>query len=1058
MQQPTIANVLRKAMGHLCLTLVFSLTAIAQESTGSIQGTVKDQNGATIPGAKVTATSPALVRSLDTTTDKEGTYRFPKLPVGLYAITVGQTGFKTAKNEGITLVLGSELTLDIALATGSVSESVTISATAEAIDVSTSRTSTNITEKFVEITPRGRSFNTLLQVAPGVVYDRNAGSAFGGSSTAGTTGTNGNNPGGGVGGYSVNGASGSENAFIIDGVEVSNIRNGALSRDNAIPFEFIREVQVKSGGLEAEYGGATGGVVNAITKSGSDSFHGEGAFLFTSAAMNSRPRGFWQRLSTNAAVPEFFRQKEDEYRTLYPGFTLGGPILKERLHFFTGYFPEITRTERSINFVSGGAKTTTNRLLRHYALSRVDYAPTQKIQINTSYVWTPIRNAGLLTGTDPRVAPPTNDLSIGGGYTPSNAYTASFTYTPTSKLILSARYGYKYVNDRGNTYGLPTQTLLLYQRATSGPTYSGPVVPTALAGAAGFQNVSNTFAVLKDVLTRHNVYLDGSYITRIAGQQHTLKGGYALNRMGNSVDDDYPNGRFDIYWGEGFTRGSKVNERGAYGYYIWEDGVRHNSTVTGRNQGFYVQDQWQVTQRITLNLGVRFENEFLPPYTKTAANGAAIPNPIDFSWGDKIAPRLGGAWDVLGNGRWKLSGNFGHFFDTMKYELARTSFGGDYWHQRVYKLDGTDLSKLSKASPSALGSLIIDIDNRTVAVNSQGQLDGIDPDIKPMLSREWSVASEHRFGSNITFSGRYTRKQIVRGIEDIGVLDANESEVYTIGNPGFGQTDAKKFTAPNGQPLTPKAVRNYDGLEFRMDHRLSEGLGNGFAKGLGYSASYTYSRLWGNWSGLANSDADGRSQPNVSRDFDLTFLNFDSKGQNVYGLLATDRPHIFKIFANYPLRWMAGTTDFSLSQLAYSGTPLTSTVTLFVPVYYNGRGDLGRTPAFTQTDMLVAHTFNVSERVKIKVDANVINLFNQGIVTGLTTALNRNGNLPLTTAQFFKGFDAVKLVNPNGTNPALITASNPTGAYPPPNINPIYQLPRNYQGIREMRIGFHLTF
>ena len=111
-------------------------------------------------------------------------------------------------------------------------------------------------------------------------------------SAAGTaTGTSGNNPGGGVGGYSVNGASGSENAFVIDGVEVSNIRNAALGRESAIPFEFVREVQVKSGGFEAEYGGATGGVVNVITKSGSDEFHGQVSLSFTEFLDELRPAG-----------------------------------------------------------------------------------------------------------------------------------------------------------------------------------------------------------------------------------------------------------------------------------------------------------------------------------------------------------------------------------------------------------------------------------------------------------------------------------------------------------------------------------------------------------------------------------------------------------------------------------------------------------------------------------------------------------------------------------------------------------------------------------------------
>src|SRR5206468_5304373 len=97
-------------------------------------------------------------------------------------------------------------------------------------------------------------------------------------------------------------------------------------------------------------------------------------------------------------------------------------------------------------------------------------------------------------------------------------------------------------------------------------------------------NVASTFLVLKDITTRHNVYLDGTYITRLFGQQHAIKAGYALNRIANDVNDDYLNGRFDIYWGEGFTRGSIVNRRGAYGYYIWRHGLRHNAHVNSRNQ------------------------------------------------------------------------------------------------------------------------------------------------------------------------------------------------------------------------------------------------------------------------------------------------------------------------------------------------------------------------------------------------------------------------------------------------------------------------------------------
>src|SRR5438128_1494061 len=301
----------------LCLMASFAIIATAQENFGSIQGTIKDPKGAAIVGAEVTATSPALVRQQVATTDSEGRYNFPSLPAGLYSITASATGFTPTKKDDISVVVGTQLKLDLELPVGGVAGTVTVTSTSEALDVTTSKTSTNITERFIETTPKGRGFNSILTAAPGVIFDTRAGSAGGGM-----TGTNGNNPPGGVGGYSVNGASGSENAFVIDGVEVSNVRNAALGRESAIPFEFVREVQVQSGGFEAQYGGATGGVVNVITKSGSDQFHGEGSLMFTNSLLNSRVRGFWQRSPTSATTAEFFRSKEDDYVSLYPGGSL----------------------------------------------------------------------------------------------------------------------------------------------------------------------------------------------------------------------------------------------------------------------------------------------------------------------------------------------------------------------------------------------------------------------------------------------------------------------------------------------------------------------------------------------------------------------------------------------------------------------------------------------------------------------------------------------------------------------------------------------------------------
>ncbi len=1039
MKQATFSGIIKNALNILCITILFSLVAFAQENTGSVQGSVKDPSGAIVPGAKVTLTGSGLVRSLDAITDSQGTYLFPKVPAGTYTVTVAQTNFKTVKNEEVKVVLGFASAVDVTLTAGNISEAVTITSGGDTIDVSSSKAATNITQEFVDKTPKGRQFHSLLVVAPGVRPEPKSGNF-------------------GVGGFQINGASGSENTFVVDGVDVSDVRRGALRNNDSLPFEFVKEVQVKTAGFEAEYTGTMGGVINVVSRSGSNEFHGDAWLQMNGAALNSRPRGLWRRTTADVTKNEFFRAKEDEYRTFYPGFTFSGPIIKERLNFFTGYTADLNRTERTTAFAAG-TRTTTRRFISHRGVARVDYAPTQKLQINTSYFWNPVKQVGDLTGNDPSVAAPSTDFSIRGGYVPASNYTASAVYTVTPNFILEARYGYKYLNDKNGNYGLAAAPWYRWNASTApGVGTDAPsivtqakltqtqynAIPVAYRQANGFQNVASTFGIQRDITTRHNVYLNAIYLTNWFGQRHSFKGGFALNRLNNDVLDNYTQGRFEIVWGEAISRGSIQGVRGDYGYYIWRDGVRHNAQVSSRNQGYYAQDSWQVRKNITLNLGVRLENEFLPPYTKVVA-GNKVPNPISFGWGDKISPLLGGAWDIRGDGKWKLSASYGQYYDLMKYELARGSFGGDYWHDHYYKLNDPDLSKLSLANPAALAGgtpKVLDVDNRTVPINAQGQLDGIDPDIKPMSSRQYSISLDHEIKPGMLFNVRYTRSRLVRGIEDIGVLDAESNEVYTIGNPGFGQTDATKFKTTSGVPLTPKATRNYDGVEFRLDGRFSEGI----LKRLNYNASYTYSRLWGNWGGLANSDEGGRSDPNVSRAFDLSPGNFDSKGQNVFGLLATDRPHTLKLFLNYAQPWgKSGETLFSVNQIAYSGTPLTSTVGFIVPVFYAGRGDLGRTPVYTQTDLLISHTISLGERVKLKLDANFTNLLNQGAVIDTDQAFNRSGSINITDAAFYKGgWDVNTLVN------------SVTGAVPSKNIN--YKFANAYQGIRDVRLGMRLTF
>jgi hypothetical protein len=1012
--------------------------SFAQERAGEIAGTVVDESGAPVPGATLTATSPSTPRALEATSDAQGRYRLFNVPIGTYIVTTGLTGFSTHK-ASLEVRLGSQVTHNPKLSVGAMTEEVEVQGGALSIEMTSSRSATNITAEQIENLPKStRGFQALLPMAPGVFLEPKSGNA-------------------GVGGVQVGGSSGAENAFYVDGTEVSDLRRGSLREANAVPFEFVQEVQIKSGGFEAEYGGATGGVINVATKSGTNEYHGSLGASYTGSPLNSPDRGYFKSSPGNADIGEFFQPKEDDYSVLSPSATFGGPILRDRLHFFAAYSPDLEKSTREIAYASG-ARTFEQERTRHFSLVRLDYSPSSTLQFNASYLWSPAKRIGGLPDRDPRIAAPSNDLSVLGGFIPAQTASAGLSWTPTSKFVVSARYGYKYQNDKDGNYGLPGAPFITYNTPSSA---SGITVP--VPGGGGFNTTSSTLKTQFDVTTRHNAYLDGTYVA----SNHTFKVGFALNHVGNLVSRDYENGRFTVNWGEAYSRGSVQNQRGTYGYYRWEDGVRNSGDVTSRNQSLYAQDTWRVGKRLTINAGVRIENEFLPAF-KEEVNGIRVANPVSFGWGDKIAPRAGFAYDVKGDGNWKLSGSFGLFYDTLKYELARGAFGSDFWVTHVYRLNDPDIRRLSRDNPGALGPEILNFDNRTLPINAAGELEGIDPDIKPYKSMEFTLALDHQFSSKVVGGIRYTHRDLLRAIEDIGVLNAEDDEVYLIGNPGFGQTRDTSSVyggqAPDGTFLVPEASRKYDAVELRTQGQFGK---------FNVLASYTYSRLFGNYSGSANSDESGRQDPGVSRAFDLPYYYFDGNGQQTEGVLGTDRPHALKLFAWYQFKSGLGTTNLGVNQVALSGTPDSTTVIyLSAPTFPFGRGDLGRTPAYIQTDLNLAHSIELGKSRSLRFEVNVRNLFDQDSVISRVTQINRTSaisqqRLPLD--QFFAGYNVYDHIGPNNPSVAISPIYNrPSGSYrggqggglvgDPSALSARAPNFGAFQDFRTIRLGVTLTF
>src|SRR5712691_13286120 len=230
--------------------------AFAQETTASMQGVVKDQTGAVVPNATVELSSPAMMGTKTVKTDQSGSYRFADLPPGEYTLTVTAPNFRTWKLTKIDLSAGRLPTLDVQLQMGAVSETVEVSAVAPAVDVTQSKVAVTVERQVLDNIPTGRSFQSVIPFAPGARQEP----------LQSTTGNR-------IGGFQIDGASDSENVYLIDGMNTTNIQDGGVGKN--FQMDFLQEVQIKSSSFEAEFGGALGGVINAVPKHGSNQWHGE---------------------------------------------------------------------------------------------------------------------------------------------------------------------------------------------------------------------------------------------------------------------------------------------------------------------------------------------------------------------------------------------------------------------------------------------------------------------------------------------------------------------------------------------------------------------------------------------------------------------------------------------------------------------------------------------------------------------------------------------------------------------------------------------------------------
>jgi hypothetical protein len=1081
----------------LAMAIVFLLIAPAyraingQEITGGIQGTVTDQSGAVVPGAKIVLTGNKLVGSETLTADGAGYYHFSQLPPGTYTMVVTATGFKTLTRAGLELQVGHLPTVNLALTIGSVGTMVKVSGATPLIDTTTTVTQTNLDEKVLTSTPHGISFQSVIQFAPDATNEPLMGSNMTGNGTGGMS--PGSSSNGQAYGYSIAGASDSENAYLVEGQSTNNLIGGFSH--TSVPFDFIQEVQVKSSGIQAEYGGALGGVINVILKKGSTQYHGSVFAQYQSSNLDAgpSPTPHYDPLSSGTPTswgfidPDYqiYQPIQDKTNDFLPGFTFGGPLLprlKDRVFFEIGFNPEFQHLARRVNFpAAGGIVPFSQNTQTYYYYGRVDAAVTKKIRVFASYVSQGQRQSGENLPTadsvqgyyNPSSSSPVFSFAHDLGYSAPNLILntgADIIITPS--VTSHTQFGYYFENY--HDFGFPTTgNLFAWETNGVGATDTdGNPLPASLQQTTGYINTA-----INQNFTEYNankgIQLDQTFSWYKSGWGgvHNFKFGYQMNRISNALVQHYNAPFIRMFVGNtpgvtDYTPASDVGVancaaveamdgttdcQGKYGYIVIRD-YGTNGKVTSYNHALYAQDAWTLApldHSITLNLGIRDSREALPG---EAPPGGGIPaNPIDFGWGDKIEPRLGAAWDVFHNGKMKAFGDYGVFHDTMKLNVAISSFGGQYWQDCAYALDTSDLASIdpvfnsggrycvgqnssSEANFSGgatpVGLTFLENQNYraspTTCSTCYATEEGVAPNLKPYTQHQSSLGIDYQLGAHSAIEVRWDRRRLDHVIEDAAIFNPDIGETFVIVNPGQGvnatfssfcdflysgtagcTTSPGVTPPPNG---TIPAARNYDGLEVRYTKLTSN---HWYAM-----VSYTYSHFRGNYTGLTSSDlADGgfggRNAPNNSRAFDEPYFSWNSMGGSSSGLLPTDRPNRIKADAYYEFTWLKNfNTNLGLFQYFYQGSPQTS----YMDVGYGGsawpvdlynRGvwadvtqnpttgvvtvgtpRVQRTPWYIQSDFNISQAYNLHNGQSVSFAATFTNLFNQHSVTAYNEQLD----------------------------------------------------------------------
>ncbi len=1061
--------------------LLLGVPAYGQMQNGQIQGVVQsDATFKPLPGVTVTVSGPALQEDQVEITGSDGRYLVTQLPSGDEYVVRFYLGDAVVERPGVRVAQNKTLTISVSMPMRQMKKEVkVIKERAPNVDTATANSGLEINEDVLRNTAvRGRTFESVLALAPGTV-DPPRGQ-------------------GGDVGVSISGSTGSENNFIVDGLNTSDANSGILATQ--LHQYFIKELNVITGGYQAEYGRATGGIVSVVTKTGGNEFHGS---IFASVQPFQLTPQTVGRLGEALAL----RQRPDGL--VYDlGFELGGPILKNRIWFFVGFAPTTTMTRNEVVVRRRILDSSTGqaRLLDNYECpgylntslycrgARIAALATEELP---RYTQNPDETKRLYNGIVKLQFNLSADHNITLGYiaSPSTldgfgtvnplqySTLADFHFTQVDQVHdVMSRYVGKLFDHRLQLdvmYGFHYQSQNQYPDKFDQPIYAYFSDPTDPYSLGDFQPIAdcqrssgfnpcpvslyrrNGFGLYDNfVAQRHQLLAAATAYLKWLGT-HALKLGFDFEHLDQDHTRQYsgmdldPNNPFSgrRYY-QTSDDGSQLQNFAEFATLLPDGTVQRLNSYTAhtftRNYALYLRDSWSLSKLpgLVLNLGLRYELQEI--------FGADGQRHIFIS--DNIAPRVGAVWDFTQKGLSKLYVNFARFYESVPLTINDRQFSGEGFITGALTADcprqalvpGGRPVPYAGAQPGAPCTLTGPHDD----LNS-GRYGNVMPGLKGQYIDEVVAGLNYDVGWDMVLGIGYIYRSLGNIIEDLSVDGGHH---FLIANPGATpspqviaelETDVRRLQQSGASSdaidraqgtlsayrglnsVFPKAQRNYHAMVLSISKRLSNRVS--------LLANYTYSRTLGNYAGTFDATSN-ENLPNFSSSYDLTDLLANKNGP-----LPTDRPHNIKVLGTLeqPLPH-GGRLTFGATFTAYSGRPINvlGAHSIYGPsyVFILPRGSGGRTPMVTQFDVHLGYDQDLGKRVKLSLFVDVINLFNQRQVVNVDDDYTFSAVSPILNGQ---PSDLMHLRSADGR--PVITNSN-------------YGQPTGFQAPLYMRFGGRLSF